>query len=204
MAPPPIFGLLSRRYAHQYGLGVGCLAKLAVTQRNHALMNPNAVDKLRRPITVDDYTNSRMIADPIRLLDCVMPCDGASGLVMMSAKRARAKGLKRFVVPRGYGERTNLNATRNDADMTDNGHRIAGAKAFAAAGIRPSDVGSFHPYDDFIIAIMLNLEMLGFCEPDQGCAFIREHDFGFAGNLPSGEEHARASRGSIPHGCIGR
>ena len=37
------------------------------------------MEKLRKPITVDDYLNSRMIADPIRLLDSVMVCDGASG-----------------------------------------------------------------------------------------------------------------------------
>jgi len=86
LGPPAAFGLLSRRYQHQYGLDFEALAKLAVTQRTHALMNPNAVEKLRRPLSVADYQHSRMIADPIRLLDCVMPCDGANGFVMMSRK----------------------------------------------------------------------------------------------------------------------
>ena len=48
----------------------------------------------------------------------------------------------------------------------------------------PKDIASFHPYDDFIIAIMLQLEMLGFCKHGQGCDFIREHDFTHTGDLP--------------------
>ncbi len=184
MGPPGSFGLLTRRYSHQYDLRYEMLGKLAVTQRDHALLNPHAVDKLRHSITVADYLGSRMISDPIRLLDCVMPCDGASGLVMMSRQRARQKGYDKFVVPLGYGERSNLNAAANDADMTDTGHRVAGARAFAAAGLGPRDIRSFHPYDDFLIAIMLNFEMLGFCKPGQGSAFIAERDFRFDGDLP--------------------
>src|SRR5215831_15109759 len=80
MGPPGAFGLLSRAYEAKYGLDYRMLGKLAVTQRNHALMNENACEKLRVPITIDDYMNSRMIADPIRLLDCVMRADGAAGL----------------------------------------------------------------------------------------------------------------------------
>src|ERR1700753_3002084 len=75
MGPPGAFGLLSRAYESKYGLDYRMLGKLAVTQRNHAIMNEHACEKLRVPITVDDYLNSRMIADPIRLLDCVMRPD---------------------------------------------------------------------------------------------------------------------------------
>ncbi|MBV8421605.1 MAG: thiolase family protein, partial [Hyphomicrobiales bacterium] len=97
MGPPGAFGLLSRRYESQYGLDYRMLGKLAVTQRNHALLNENACEKLRVPITIDDYMSSRMIADPIRLLDCVMRADGAAGLLMMSRKRAQEKGLRKSI-----------------------------------------------------------------------------------------------------------
>ena len=80
IGPPAAFGLLSRRYEHQFGLDYRMLGKLAVAQRAHAVLNDNACEKLRKPMTVADYLNSRMIADPIRLLDSVMVCDGASGL----------------------------------------------------------------------------------------------------------------------------
>ncbi|MEK9680006.1 MAG: thiolase family protein [Rhodospirillaceae bacterium] len=184
MGPPAVFGLISNRYDHQFGLDFEALGKLAVAQRNGAVLNENACEKLRTPITVDDYLNSRMIYEPIRLLDCVMVNDGASGLLLMSKKRAKEKGYDKFVVPTGYGERTNYKETDPIFDPTESGHAVAGQKAMAAAGIIPKDVCSFHPYDDFIIAILLQLEALGFCERGQGCTFVNETDFNFGGDLP--------------------
>jgi acetyl-CoA acetyltransferase len=184
MGPPGAFGLLSHRYEHLHGLDYEALGKLAVTQRGHAILNDNACEKLRKPITVEDYLESRMISDPIRLLDCVMPCDGASGLLMTSRKRALEKGLKHWVAPAGYGERTNYRSGESVTDITETGHLAAGRHAFAQAGIRPRDIGSFQPYDDFIIANMLQMEMLGFCKRGQGCEFIRETDFTHTGDLP--------------------
>jgi acetyl-CoA acetyltransferase len=184
LGPPTAFGLLSRRYEHQFGLDYTALGKLAVTQRAHALLNELAVEKLRKPITVEDYLNSRMIAEPIRLLDSVMVCDGASGILVTGRKTAERRGLSKMVVPIGYGERTNYRASEAIVDVTESGHHAAGRRAFAQAGCAPEDIASFHPYDDFIIAIMMQLEMLGFCRHGQGCQFVQEHDFGHAGDLP--------------------
>ena len=184
LGPPAAFGFLSKRYEHQFGLDFSALGKLAVAQRGHAVLNDLACEKLRKPITVDDYLNSRMIADPVRLLDSVMVCDGASGLLVTSKKNAEKRGITTCVVPVGYGERTNYRARDNIVDVTETGHLPAGARAFAQAGMKPSDIASFHPYDDFIIAIMLQLEMLGFCKHGQGCDFVNANDFTHTGTLP--------------------
>jgi acetyl-CoA acetyltransferase len=184
LGPPTSFGFISSRYDHQFGLDLRALGKLAVAQRDGALLNDLACEKLRKPITVDDYINSRLIADPVRLLDSVMVCDGASGLLITSKKNAARKGLDKIVVPVGYGERTTYRASESIVDVTDTGHRIAGERAFKQAGMKPSEIGSIHPYDDFIIAIMLQFEMLGFCKQGEGAAFIREHEFNHLGDLP--------------------
>jgi acetyl-CoA acetyltransferase len=184
MGPPGAFGLLSRRYEAQYGLDYRMLGKLAVTQRNHALLNENACEKLRVPITIDDYMNSRMIADPIRLLDCVMRADGAAGLMMMSRKRAKQKGLTKTIIPIGYAELTNFKGGENLVDVTKSGHEICGKKALDAAGLTIKDIAAFHPYDDFIIAILLQFEAFGFCKAGAGVQFIRDHDFSYNGDLP--------------------
>src|ERR1700685_3608529 len=65
LGPPGAFGLLQRSYDAKYGVDLRALGKLAVTQRNHAIMNENACEELRVPLTIEDYLNSRMIADPI-------------------------------------------------------------------------------------------------------------------------------------------
>jgi acetyl-CoA acetyltransferase len=195
LGPPYAFGLLSRRYEHQFGLDHKALGKLAVTQRQHALLNELGCDKLRKPITLDDYLNSRMIAEPIRLLDSVMVCDGASGLIVTSRKNAEKRGLSKIVAPVGYGERTTHGAGENIVDITESGHLAAGKRAFAAAGLKPKDIASFHPYDDFIIAIMMQLEMLGFCKQGQGCGFVNETDFLHTGDLPLNTSGGQISAG---------
>lgn len=184
LGAPAAFGMLSRYYDDKFGLDLRALGKLAVAQREHAVLNENACEKLRKPITVDDYVNSRMINEPIRLLDCVMPCDGASGVLVTKRKAAEKRGRSRLVVPVGYGERTNVGASSSVVDPTISGHRIAGERAFGQAGLTPKQIASYHPYDDFIIAIMMQLEMLGFCEHGQGAGFINETDFLYSGDLP--------------------
>src|SRR5258708_10827046 len=153
------------------------VGKLAVTQRNHALMNESACEKLRVTITIDDYMNSRMIADTIRLLDCVMRADGAAGLMMMSRKRAKQKGLSKTVIPIGYAEMTNFKGGENLVDVTKSGHENCGKKALDAAGLESKELPSFHPHDDFIIAILLQFEAFGFCHAGAGVQFLRDHDF---------------------------
>ena len=68
------------------------LAKIVTTQRAGALLNPNAVVKLRQPLTEDHYLSSRMIADPLRLLDSVMFCDGANAVLVTTEEEARSRG----------------------------------------------------------------------------------------------------------------
>jgi acetyl-CoA acetyltransferase len=147
-------------------------------------LNENACEELRVPITVEDYLNSRVIADPIRLLDCVMLADGAAGVIVTSRNRAKEKGINKYVIPVGYAERTNFLGGENFVDVTRSGHEIAGKKALAEAGWNIKDVRSFHPYDDFLIAIVIQLEAFGFCKPGEGMAYVRDTDLSYNGTLP--------------------
>lgn len=184
MGPPGSFGLLQTRYREQYGLDDNALAKLAVTQRNHALLNDLACDKLRKPITAEDYLNSPMISTPIRLLDCVMVCDGANAVLVTSTRRARELGLKKMVHPIGYGERVNFQESDPCPDITLSGHSVVGPKALAQAGLTTKDIQMIHPYDDFLIAILMQLEHIGFCNRGQGSSFVKDTDLRYNGTLP--------------------
>jgi acetyl-CoA acetyltransferase len=147
------------------------------------------------PITIEDYLNSRMIADPIRLLDCVMLADGAAGLIVTSRQRAREKGLHKCIIPIGYAERTNFLGGENFVDVTRSGHEIAGKKTLSAAGLDIKDIRSFHPYDDFLIAIVIQFEAFGFCKPGDGMAFVRDTDLSYKGALPMNTGGGQISAG---------
>jgi acetyl-CoA acetyltransferase len=181
--PVGAFGMIMRRYDHLYGLNRDALAKLAVTQRQHALLNDNACPRLRKPMTEHDYLNSKLVSDPLRVLDSVMVCDGANAVLMMSAAEAAKRGLK-AVYPTGYAERTHYKVTDPMTEITDSGFLDVGRRALRQTGLKASDIQSFHPYDDFVIAIMLQLEHIGFCEQGSGADFILSRDMTFKGDLP--------------------
>jgi len=180
--PLTSFALLSSLYDQRWGLPHEALAKLAVTQRRGALLNGNACEVLRKPLTGRDYLESRIVSDPLRMLDCVMRCDGASAVLVTSTRLARQLGL-RMVHPIAYAERINHDPRGGD-DLLASGFNDAGPRAFAQAGMRPADVKMLHWYDDFLIALILQLEQTGFCAPGEGGRFVLEHDLGHDGDLP--------------------
>lgn len=182
--PPGMFGLLMNRYIAQYGLKFEALGKLAATQRAGAMLNPLAYEKNRVPITIDDYLNSRQIASPLRLLDSVMYCDGGNGLIVTTTERAKALGIKRMVYPTAYAEITNFNAGDMTPDITETGFSVVGPEVLQKAGMSAGDIRMFHPYDDFLIAEMLQLEQIGFCPRGGGSDFLLATDTSHRGGLP--------------------
>lgn len=182
--PLSAFALLSNVYDQRYGLPHDALAKLAVTQREGALLNENACEVLRKPLTERDYLESKIVSEPLRMLDCVMRCDGASAVLVMSTKRAREMGFQKLVHPIAYHERINFDPAERSGDMLLTGFSEVGPRAFASAGWQPSDVQMLHWYDDFLIALILQLEQTGFCGPGEGGAFVKAHDMTYRGELP--------------------
>jgi acetyl-CoA acetyltransferase len=193
--PVGAFGLLSQRYKHQYGLDDNALAKLAVTQRDHALMNPNAVDKLQVKITEQDYLKSKFVADPIRVLDSVMVCDGANGVLVTSTENAKRLGLTKMCHPVGYGEIVNFKGHDRLADITVSGFSVAGPRALQQAGMTPKDIRMIMPYDDFLIALLITLEDIGFCEKGKGAEFVLKTDLSYKGSLPLNTSGGQISAG---------
>lgn len=182
--PPAAFGLLMNRYASQYPLRDEALGKIACVQRGHAVLNDNALPKLREPLSLDDYKASRVIADPLRLLDSVMFCDGANALVITTREEARRRGWNKLAVTTAYAEVTNFNGRDPLADITTTGFSQIGPRLFAQAGMQPADVRMFQPYDDFTIAVQMQLEQLGFCAVGKGADFILDTDLSHTGLLP--------------------
>ena len=136
-----------------------------------------------------------MIADPLRLLDCVMRCDGANAFLLMSTAKARALGFQRLVHPVAYRERVNFDPRGEIEDITVSGFSEVGPAALAGAGLKPADIQSFHPYDDFFIAVVLQLEQIGFCAPGQAERFLLETDIGLQGRLPINTSGGQISAG---------
>ncbi len=174
------YAIAAQRHMHQYGTTSNQLAEIAVAMRAHASLNPDA--KMREPITVADVVGSRMIADPLHLLDCCIITDGAGAVVVTSAERARDLS-KPPVLVRGCGEAV-WHQSRGRSDPLIIAARQSGERAFAMAGVEPADIDFCTLYDSFTITVLLTLENLGFCKPGEGGAFVENGRIALGGTLP--------------------
>lgn len=181
MGPNCKISFVKSRYMHESGMTDDHFGKIAVTGRYHATLNPNAY--LRKPMTLDDYKNSRLVSDPIRLYDCVLPANGGKAYIMAAAERTRTLS-KPPVYLHGWGERENPSAgPRYRANPLITGIRECAQAAFEMAGVTHRDIRVLNLYDDYIPIVMLQIEDLGFCQKNDK-AFFEKTDFTFKGDLP--------------------
>src|ERR1700733_8113949 len=177
--PNASFALLTDYYMRCYGAVREDFGKLCIAQRDNALSYPHALFK--KKLTLDEYLNARPIADPLRLFDCVMPCAGAEGFLVMTRRRAEALGLP-FVRVRSTCERHN--AFPEDQIQSRGGWVLDREHLYGAAGIEPGDIGFVETYDDYPVMSVIQLEDLGFCGKGEGPEFIRRHSFSTGGTFP--------------------
>lgn len=176
------YAMIAQRYAAMYGYDERALAKIAADQRINAQANPKAVF-FGQPITIDDVLASPVIADPIHILEIVMPCAGG-GAVIVANKELVARSKNRPVYITGFGERLASKSMTYQEDMTQTPVGPASKSAFAMAGCKPTDVDVVEPYDCYSITVLLTLEDSGFCGKGEGMAFVNEHDLTYKGDFP--------------------
>jgi acetyl-CoA acetyltransferase len=175
------YAMAARRHMHQYGTTSEQLAEIAVVTRRHADLNPLAM--YREPITVQDVLNSRMIADPLHLLDCCIVSDGGGAVLVTTGERARdLKQTPVFVL--GSSESHTHAHISQMPDLTVTAAAVTAPRAFTEAGVRPGEIDMAMIYDSFTITVLLLLEDLGFCKKGEGGAFVQGGRIALGGQLP--------------------
>ncbi|MGO3741010.1 thiolase family protein [Kerstersia sp.] len=188
--PNASFALLTDYYMRRYGATRADFGKLCVAQRDNALRNPHAL--MKKPLSLQQYLDARPIAEPIHLFDCVMPCAGAEGYLVMSADRARQLGLPAVRV---LATQERHNAFPQDDIQYRGGWAMDCDAFYAQAGLGPEDADFFEAYDDYPVINFLQLEDLGFCAKGEAAAFVRQHDFTLTGSLPFNTSGGQLSAG---------
>jgi acetyl-CoA acetyltransferase len=193
---PAMYALAASRHVHDFGTTPEQLAEVAVTMRRHAGLHPNA--QIRTPISREDVLASRMIAAPLRLLDCSLISDGGGALVVSRTEQAR--DLRQPIVRlTGAGEGHLNEHIHQAASLTTTGAVTSGARAFAMAGLTPADIDLAMLYDCFTITVLIELEDLGFCEKGEGGPFVMDGGIAIDGRLP-----VNTHGGLLSHGHPGR
>jgi acetyl-CoA acetyltransferase len=144
-------------------------------------MNPNAL--YRDPITVEDVLDSRLIADPLHMLDCCVISDGGGAILMTTAERARDLPRPPVRVLGAAGGQTHWNIHQMP-DFTRSAAARCAPEAFAQAGVGPGDIDTIQFYDSFTITVLVLLEDCGFAPKGEGGAFVSEGHLRRGGRLP--------------------
>lgn len=188
--PNASFALLMDAYMAEYGATREDFGKIAVAQRANALLYPDAL--MKTPLTLSQYMDARMIADPISLFDCVMPCAGAEAFLVMREEEAKQRALP-FARISGTIERHN--AFADDPIQLRGGWVMDIDELYSMAGHGPEAIDLLQTYDDYPVISMMQFEDLGFCAKGDGAGFVRDHDLTISGDFPHNTSGGQLSVG---------
>ncbi len=198
-APAQMVALAARRHMHLYGTRSEDFAEIALTCRHHAGFNPDAL-MYGRPMTLDDHQSSRMIASPLRLLDCCLETDGGAAVVVTRADRARHLRQPPVYISAGGlgGGAWNHRFMVKDCEARETESTVIAKHVFADAGITHADIDVLFIYDHFTPLVLMALEDFGFCARGEAKDFIK------GGRLrwPGGDLPLNTSGGNLSEGYI--
>ena len=176
------YAMIAQRYAAEYDYKPEALAKLVAHQRNSAALNPLAAF-YQKPVSADDVLNSRMIADPLRMLEIVMPVAGGGAIIVASKEIANRCNHSPASIT-GFGEHLTMKTPTFAKDLCQSPVGPASDTAFDMAGIARHEIDACQIYDCYSITVLMTLEDAGFCEKGKGMDFLLDRDLGFDGDFP--------------------
>jgi acetyl-CoA acetyltransferase len=173
---PAYYALLASAYLHRHGLAPAALAPLAVQMRAHAAAHAGA--QFRVPISVADVESSKLVAAPLRLLDCCPVSDGGAAFVVLAEPSS-----SRDVRVAGMGQ-AHLHQHVTEADLEDLGARRSAQEALRRAGVTLDDIDLAGIYDSFTVTLAMLLEEIGLAAPGKAGAMAAAGEFDRTGRIP--------------------
>jgi acetyl-CoA acetyltransferase len=187
--PAQAFAMQARRHMQEFGTTIDHFGEVAINARLNAANNPDA--RFRDPITMEDHHNSRMIADPIRLLDCCLESDGGACVIVTTTERAR--DLKQPLVqiagasmgaPRRWGAGTFGGYNMSAEDFTSAGQNTLAKDLYRYSGLGPTDIDVAEIYDHFTPMVLMGLEDFQLAPKGESGPFVADGSIRLGGAMP--------------------
>ncbi len=179
MDQPGYVGMTIRRYMHEFNVAPEQMGWVPVVCSESAARNPEAIfcDK---PVTIEDYMNSKVIVDPIRKLDCAPKVDGSIAIIVATVEKA--KSLKQtpaiiMAATQGTGSEGQFFTSYMRDKITELPEmQFVAEELYSVAGIKSQDIKVAQLDDSFAPFVPMQLEALGFCDRGEGAAFCEGGD----------------------------
>ncbi len=198
LALPAVYAMRAMRYLHEFGVKADVLGGVAVKNRKHGVLNPYA--QTRSEVSLDDVMNSRMVFDPLTLLQCCPSAvDGAAALVLSTKKPAqRSKAVRILASSIQSGK---LETGCDDILAAEITARAA-AKAYEQAGVNSSDIDVIELHDAFSIAELVYYDALGLCKRGEAHELLASGATSLGGRIPVNPSGGLLAKGH-PLGATG-
>jgi acetyl-CoA acetyltransferase len=183
----------------RYGITREQLGAVPIVQRRNAALNPKAI--YREPFSLDEYLAARMVSTPFTLLDCDVPCDGTTAVIVSRLDAARALTRKPVIIEAiGAGAYDRMDTWLARTDYPNQAMHDAARMMWSRTDLKPKDVDTAHIYDGFSWLVLSWLEALGFCGVGESGAFVEGGGrIALDGELPINTNGGQLSEGRM-HG----
>jgi acetyl-CoA C-acetyltransferase len=169
---PGLYALIATAHMNRYGTTERQLAQVAVKNHKHGALDPKA--QIQKEITLEQALSSRVIAWPLKLLDCSLITDGASCAILTKPDLAK-KFTDTPVHILGSGQASDAIGLYEREELTSlKAVKLAAKQAYEMADVKPEDIDLAEVHDCFTIAEILAYEDLGFCKPSEGGKLAEE------------------------------
>jgi benzoylsuccinyl-CoA thiolase BbsB subunit len=199
MVFPAYFAMIMRKYMETFGTTLEQVAKISVKNHHNGCLNPYS--QFQKEVTVEEVLSSRMICDPITLLQCCPTSDGAAAAILCSSSLARRYTSHMITIAASVLRTGNFLYTQKDFSFSDLTANVA-KKAYEIANVGPEDIDLCELHDAFAINEMLHYEELGFCSRGEGGILIEKGETEIDGKIPVNTSGGLLSKGH-PLGATG-
>ena len=194
MSPAQNFAMRVNRLFHDHHVAPETLKAVSLAAYHHAQQNPRAVMH-GRPLSPEDYDNSRWIVEPFRLFDCCQENDGAAALILVPAERAKDfKQDPAYILGVATGVPERAAATVHNApDYATSNFKSVAPHMWSMAKMGPEDVQVAQIYENFTGGVVMSIIEHGLCSYEEANEFISYENL----VAPSGKMPLLTSGGNL-------
>ncbi|MEM1620153.1 MAG: hypothetical protein QXU97_02045 [Fervidicoccaceae archaeon] len=197
---PSYAALLARYYLHVHKAPREALAYVAIKNHYNGSLNPKA--HFQKRITLEEYFSSKIVADPLRVMDYTPISDGAAAVILAPLELALSYTSKPVVVKSVAGA-TDTHVVHEREDLLDlRAVRLSTELALRRAGLSLRDVGLVELHDMATILELVELESMGFFPRGESWKATMEGVTALDGDLPINSSGGLKSKGH-PIGATG-